>query len=333
MIRDVQINTNIEAFLATDPDPTTPPIELTETAPVRFVLVEHIVPNPHQPRRQFEEAALKELADSIREHGILQPLLVRQIGPDRYELIAGERRLRAARMAGLTTVPVLVREMTDREQSEVALLENLQREDLSPVETARAFRTLMNTFGLTQQELGKRVSKSASTISELLRLLHLSEEILNSLERGEIQERHARPLLQITDKTQQRQLWQQIVAERLSVREIEKRVRALQSPAVEPTRLRTCEVGNDSTTQSQLRTCEVDTPMSRSLLRERARGPVQETRLEDAEVDALRKQLAAKYATWVRVRRYDVPGGHLEIGFHDDALLLRLLDILLNAAV
>jgi ParB family transcriptional regulator, chromosome partitioning protein len=223
MLRDVQINTNIEAFLATDPEPTLSTHEPTE---VRFVPLEQIVPNPHQPRRQFENASLQELADSIGEHGILQPLLVRRIGPDRYELIAGERRLRAARLAGLTTVPVIVKEMTDREQAEVALIENLQRENLSPVETARAFRTLMDDFGLSQKELGERVKKSPPVISRLTRLLILPETILDALERGDILERHTRALLSVKNREQREHLCQQVLAEKLSVHETEQRVRA-----------------------------------------------------------------------------------------------------------
>jgi ParB family transcriptional regulator, chromosome partitioning protein len=317
MIRDVQINTNIEAFLATNPEPTSPTNptiqtnETLETAPVRFVPVDHIVPNPHQPRRQFEEAALRELADSIQEHGILQPLLVRSTGLDRYALITGERRLRAAKLLGLETVPVIVREMTDREQAEVALIENLQREDLSPVETARAFRTLMKEFGLSQKELSERVGKSPATISLALRLLNLPNDILDSLERGELHEGHARLLLRIDDIAFQKDIWQQVVAQHLSVRETEKRIR-----------------------NEQIEKAELSGPAPQYIASpkmESVRKDTPEVLFDGKTEHRFTVHLSQKLSTQVMIRRSVARGGVIEIGFYDNADLLRLSQILIEA--
>jgi ParB family transcriptional regulator, chromosome partitioning protein len=195
--------------------------------PMHLIPWEQIIPNPNQPRRRFDLAALQELADSIQQHGILQPLLVRQTGLERFEIIAGERRHRAAKMAGLTAVPAIVQKLTDQEQTEVALIENLQREDLSPVETARAFRTLMTRFGLTQQELSQRTGKSQSAISRTIRLLELPDDILDALERGDILERHTRALLTIRQQVIREGICQQVLKEKLSAQETERRIRAV----------------------------------------------------------------------------------------------------------
>ena len=157
--------------------------------------ISQVEPNKEQPRREFEAAALGELADSIREHGILQPLIVRPLEGDRYQIVAGERRWRAARMAGLTEVPAIVRELDDLVTMELALIENLQREDLTPLEEAEGYRSLMELYGMTQEQVARRVGKSRPVIANALRLLSLPEEVRRTLAEGKISAGHARVLV------------------------------------------------------------------------------------------------------------------------------------------
>ena len=188
------------------------------------VAIDQIRPNPHQPRAAFAEDQIAELAASIRENGLLQPLLVRRAG-EHYELIAGERRLRAAQRAGLRRVPVTLREATDRESLELALIENLQREDLNPIEEARAYLRLADDFGLKQDEIARRVGKSRSAVANSLRLLHLAPEIRSQLESGAISAGHARSLLGIASVQAQSAVASAVVKRRLSVRDTERLVR------------------------------------------------------------------------------------------------------------
>lgn len=184
--------------------------------------IESIVTNETQPRTKFDENALKELADSMEVHGILQPLLVRPIGDGRYAIIAGERRFRAAQIAGLRSVPVQIRTATDRTTLELALIENVQREDITPVEAARAYRRLVDEFGLTQDQVAARVGKARATVANSIRLLKLPTEILDGLESGSISEGHARALLQVTDPALQLALYRKVVEKGLNVREVER---------------------------------------------------------------------------------------------------------------
>ena len=163
-----------------------------------------IEPNRGQPRKEFDPEALNELADSISRYGVLQPLLVRPMTTGGYQLVAGERRWRAARMAGLTAVPVVVRELTDAETMEIALIENLQREDLNPVEEAEGYRTLIDQFGLTQDQVAERVGRSRPAIANAVRLLALPEEILQEVRKGNISSGHGRALLAFTDSDDQK---------------------------------------------------------------------------------------------------------------------------------
>jgi ParB family chromosome partitioning protein len=189
--------------------------------------IDLIVPNPHQPRSAVDEASLEELAASIREHGVLQPLLVSAGEPEGvYQLIAGERRLRAARMAGLTKVPVVVRESAPRELLELALVENLQREDLNPIEQAQAYRRLADEFGMTQDEIAQRVGRSRAAVANALRLLTLEPELRESLAQGEITEGHARALLGAPEAVRL-EAWREVVRRGLTVRETEALVRRL----------------------------------------------------------------------------------------------------------
>ncbi|MCL5040548.1 MAG: ParB/RepB/Spo0J family partition protein [Firmicutes bacterium] len=184
------------------------------------VPVEQILYNPYQPRKTFSEEELKDLAASIKTHGVLQPLLVRRLGAG-YELIAGERRLRAARMAGLAEVPVIIREVSDRESGLLALVENLQREDLNFLEEAEGYRRLIQELGLTQEEVAHQVGKSQSAVANKIRLLKLSEEIRGIISREMISERHARTLLNLASIEEQRAVLEAIVAGQLTVAQTE----------------------------------------------------------------------------------------------------------------
>jgi ParB family chromosome partitioning protein len=187
------------------------------------VPLDEIFPNPGQPRRRFEEGALKELAASIREQGILQPLLVRRV-PGGYELVAGERRFRASRMAGLDHVPVLVRGIEDDRRLELALIENIQRENLNPVEEAQAYRELQTLNSFTQEEVAKRVGKDRATIANALRLLSLPEFVRTALVDGTISAGHARALLSLKEEKSIREMLGKILKRGLSVREVEQAV-------------------------------------------------------------------------------------------------------------
>lgn len=190
-----------------------------------LVPIDAVLPNPRQPRQQMAESDLQELADSIREHGILQPLIVTQEASGGYTLIAGERRLRAARLVGLEMVPVLVRQATDQERLELALIENVQRADLAPLETAEAYRQLTDEFGLSQEEVAQQVGKSRVSVSNTLRLLKLPDPIRQALADEEITEGHARALLGLPSPSSQVAVLQIILHRKLSVRQTEELVR------------------------------------------------------------------------------------------------------------
>jgi ParB family chromosome partitioning protein len=192
----------------------------------RQVPVELIDPNPNQPRRSFDEEALLGLAESIRSRGLIQPVLVRPLPNGRYELVAGERRWRAARIAELDTVPALVRYHDDATSLELALIENMAREDLNPVEEARACAALVEELGLTREEVGLRISRSRVAVSNLIRLLELPDEALEYLEREQLTEGHGRALLLAPENADRRSLARRAVSERWSVRELEARARA-----------------------------------------------------------------------------------------------------------
>ncbi len=187
------------------------------------VPLEEVFPNPEQPRRRFAKETLEELASSIREQGVLQPLLVRKV-PGGYELIAGERRLRAARLAGLDRIPVLCRRVEEEHKLELALIENIQRENLNPVEEAQAYRELQTVHRYTQEEIARRVGKDRATVANALRLLNLPEFVRKELEGGRVSAGHARALLPLRDEGTTRQILGRILARGLSVREAERAV-------------------------------------------------------------------------------------------------------------
>ncbi len=187
--------------------------------------INDIEPNRDQPRKIFDEEALGELAKSIADHGVIQPLLVRPMTDGSYQLIAGERRWRASRMAGLTEVPVVIREMSDSEAMELALVENLQREDLNPIEEARGFQLLMETYALTQEQAASRVGKSRPAVANAMRLLLLPDDVLQMVETGVLSAGHARALLGLPQSDDMVALAKQIVEKGLSVRETERLVK------------------------------------------------------------------------------------------------------------
>ena len=189
--------------------------------------VEHIMPNRYQPRKEFAESDLAELADSVKQNGVLQPVLVRRKGDGLYELIAGERRLRAAKLAGLKSIPAVIRNSSDEQAMELALVENLQRKDLNPMEAARAYHRLVNEFGLTQDAVAQRIGKDRSSIANIVRLVNLPNEIQGLMESGQLTTGHAKVLLGLTRPELQLKLARQIVESQLSVRQAEQLVTRL----------------------------------------------------------------------------------------------------------
>ena len=188
----------------------------------REIPIDDIIANKRQPRRHFEQDALEELAESIKVHGVLSPILVRPLSVGKFELIAGERRWRASQIAGLKTIPVSIRSVAGQESLELAIIENIQREDISSYEAALAYRQLIDEFGLNQEDVGMRVGKTRTSISNTLRLLRLPEKVLIGLQLGDISEGHARALLGFTNEPKQLQIYQQILDQGLSVREVER---------------------------------------------------------------------------------------------------------------
>lgn len=256
---------------------------------IHEVEIEHLVPNQRQPRTVFDEQSLDELAASIREHGLLQPLLVRPIAEGKYEVIAGERRLRACKKAGLTRVPVIVRAAGAQTSLELALIENLQREDIGPLESARAYRRLAEEFGMKQEEIATRVGKARATVANSLRLLKLPEEVQAGLEEGSISEGHARAILSLEGASAQAALFRKVVSKGLTVRETERAAR----------------------------------PGSTKPRPERRSRPV----VEDAQRRALEDALSLHIGSPVRIEPGEA-GGKLVIDYYSDDDLQRILDVL-----
>lgn len=254
-----------------------------------------IVPNQRQPRTVFDDSAIAELSESIKVHGILQPLLVRAISPNEYELIAGERRLRAAKAAGLESVPVIVRSAGEQGSLELALIENIQREDISAMEAARAFRKLIDEFALTQDDVADKVGKSRAAIANTLRLLRLPKTIQQALESGKISEGHARALLQVGDSALQLALLAKILEKQLSVRETEMLARQV----------------TDSTSANQ----------------DKGKRDKKAARKVDAIWLRMEEGIAEKLGAPVKVERQG-KGGRIVVDFYSDEDLSRILDVL-----
>lgn len=244
--------------------------------------------NPDQPRTVFDETALQELADSLKAVGVVQPVVVRHQG-DHYQIIAGERRWRAAKLAGLKTLPAIIRQADDAESLELALIENISREDLNPIDTARAYACLQEDFGSTQEELAGRLGRSRSAIANTLRLLELPDEVQNLLEEGKLTEGHGRALLSLADRSRQRQMAARVVARGLSVRQTEELVKKEKNPP----KARLPRVA----------------PMGQELM--------------DEATDAL----YSAFRLPVKVH-WTGGGGRIEIGFRDDEQLMRVIETL-----
>lgn len=198
------------------------------------VEVSKIVPNPNQPRKHFDEEALQELSSSIKLHGVIQPLVVNKVENDQYMIIAGERRWRASKMAGLEKVPVVIKNYTEKQIKEISIIENLQREDLNPIEAARAIKQLMEEYNLTQETVSDRIGKSRSSVANTLRLLSLYPDVIKMIEDGKLSSGHARSLVVVDDTTIQIKLAKQAADGKMSVRELEKAVRNYLNPQKTP---------------------------------------------------------------------------------------------------
>ena len=268
-----------------------PDMETVTGHEVRELPIDGILPNPFQPRKRFDESKLEELAESIRQHGIVQPLVVRQKG-DSYELVVGQRRLQAARIIGLEKVPVIVKAFEDIEMVQVALIENLQREELNVIEEAEAYRRLVEEFGMTQEELAKVLGRSRPTITNTLRLLNLSPEVQAIVSRGTISMGHARALLAVDDLRLQEKVCKHVVEKQLSVRETEEIVRRV----VATGRLHKAKPRTDQA--------------------------------KDPHIVSIEERLRRAFGTQVRVR----PGkkkGRIEIEYYNDEDLERILSLVL----
>ncbi len=216
---------------------------------VAMIPLNQVVANPFQPRTEFEDEALTELAESILIHGVIQPITVRKIGKDKYELISGERRTRASIIAGLDKIPAYIRLANDQEMLEMALIENIQREDLNAIEISLSYKRLLDECGLRQEELGERVGKKRSTVNNYLRLLKLPDSIQIAIQKGEISMGHARALINVEDEEVQNYICQRAVAEGLSVRKVEELVKEYQKSGVVPQETET--ITTSTTTKSK----------------------------------------------------------------------------------
>lgn len=209
------------------------PVDLNYTEPVEAptdeIDINLIDPNPHQPRREFDDSALADLASSIRKFGVIQPLLVTKVG-DRYELVAGERRLRASKIADLKKVPVVERSLQEHEKLEIAIVENLQRENLNPIELAYSYKKLMNDYNLSQDDVAAKVGKGRSTVANTMRLLALPAEVKSALIDGKITEGHARTILSLQSSEDQIALLKQILSDKLTVRQVEAKAIKTRTP-------------------------------------------------------------------------------------------------------
>ena len=194
------------------------------------ISVDKIYPNPNQPRKHFDEEALQELASSIKLHGIIQPLVVNRVDDNNYMIIAGERRWRASKIAGIANVPVVIKNYTEKQIKEISIIENLQREDLNPIEAARAIKQLMDEYDLTQETVSDRIGKSRSNVANTLRLLTLYPDVIQMIEEGKLSSGHARCLVVVDDVTQQIKLAKQAADGKMSVRELEKAVKNYLNP-------------------------------------------------------------------------------------------------------
>lgn len=267
---------------------------------IRDIPLKMITPNPYQPRTLFDPIKLEELVNSIREHGILQPIVLNKIATSNYQIVAGERRFRAAQVLEMERIPSMIVQVSPQEQLEMAIVENLQREDIGALESARAYQRLMQEFGMTQESIATRVGKSRSAISNTLRLLNLPEPIQESLERNEITEGHARALMTLTGESNIVKVWERVVRQQLSVRDTERLARDWKQS------LYTGESKEEPSALTEVRF------------------------LKDPNTAAVTEQLQQALGTKVTLRRFAGGAGRLEIEFFSEEDLERVVDALLN---
>ena len=261
-------------------------------APERMVRTSFIAPRKDQPRKVFNKESLAELTESVKQYGVLQPLIVRRVDRDSYEIVAGERRWRAAQAAGLKEVPVIVRDYDPQLTTEISIIENLQREDLNPIEEAGAYRQLMEVYGLTQEEVAAKVSKSRSAVTNTLRLLKLEESVQQMLADGTLTEGHARALLAAPDPEQQKALAEEAAENGLSVREVEKKVKSLGRRPKAPSKKQ------------------------------------EEARDLSMFYQEYERKMESILGTGVRINRKDSSKGRIEIDYYSQAELERIMDLL-----
>ncbi len=267
------------------------------TSAISEIAINHIQPNPDQPRSDFDEEAINELAASIRELGIIQPISLRKLGPDNYQIIAGERRFRAAKIAGLTSMPAYIRTANEAELTEMALIENIQREDLNAIEIALTFKKLIDQYALTQERLSERIGKKRATVANFLRLLRLPAEVQLGLRYKRVDMGHARALLTISDPSLQLKLYNEILRSGLSVRRVEELAKAYE---------------NGETPQPQ----EKSKPTG--------------SRYKSSDFDLLKKHLSAAFNTQVRFTCDKAGKGHITFPFKNDDELERLITLFDN---
>jgi ParB family chromosome partitioning protein len=268
---------------------------------VAEVAVERIRPNPYQPRQEFKDAALDELASSIEELGVIQPITVRAMGDGQFEIISGERRLRAARRAGIDRLPAFIRKASSEEMLEMALVENVQREELNPIEVALGYQRLMEECGLTQEEVSEKVSKSRATVSNFLRLLRLPPRVQAALRDKEVAMGHARALIAMDDEEAQVELLEETIEEDLSVREVERRAR---------------EWHEDQTEAAD----EAEAPSAPDPTPDR----------DDLQLEDFRSKLRSRLGTQVQITHTSDGEGSIEISYYSEEDLERLVDLLME---
>ncbi|MEX0994312.1 MAG: ParB/RepB/Spo0J family partition protein [Balneolaceae bacterium] len=257
---------------------------------VLHIPVDHIRPNPHQPRKEFKEESLEELASSIRQHGLIQPITVRYLGEKRFELISGERRLRASKLAGKSEIPSYIREVNDEQVLAFALIENIQREELNPLEVAMGYHRLMEELDYTQNEVADKVGKNRTTVTNMLRLLNLPDFIQAALRDEQITTGHARSLINLKREEAQKKLLKKIISENLSVREVEGNVRSM-------------EKKNDQ-----------------------QRKKKRKSTVEDPFLNEISERLRKTFSTKVDIKSRD-KGGEIRILFYSDDDLERILQL------
>lgn len=259
---------------------------------LRNINLTEITPNPNQPRKDIDQEKLNELTESIKIHGVIQPIIVRQVGDNKYQIIAGERRWRACQLAGLEDVPAIVAEYSNNTAAEVALIENLQREDLNPLEEALAYQSLINEFGITQEELAKRVGKSRSLVANMLRLLTLPKDILRMLSEGVLSTGHVRALIPLKDNYKQIKAAKEIIKHHLSVRQTEELVNKLLEKDNKPEKVKTVNI--------------------------------------NPEILDITEQFQSVFGTKVQIKSRKNGNGKIEIEFYSEEDLTRIIDIVLN---